>query len=255
MARQELVQSEAQVADKEYALIETESRLHTANSVLVNILDLQETARVEPRDEPDIKPTRLDLERSIKTAFARRADYLQAELGVESAQLDVRVAENDLLWDLSLNAEVARGRSPGQTDYRGELNLTAPLWDRSSRRALRKARNGLRQAELRLAETRQAIDIEVRTAVQDVAVGLRQIELAREARNLAERKLEVERRKLQVGLSSTFQIASFEDDLVRAQNREVEARVGYRNALTSLDRTLGTTLDRWGINVEQVERP
>ena len=255
MARQELVQTEAQVADKEYALIETESRLDTANSILVDVLDLQDTARVELREEPDITPVLPDLEESIETAFARRADYLQAELGVELARLDVRVAGNDLLWDLSLNAEVSRGRTPGQTDYSGELNLTVPLWDHSSRRALQRARNRLRQAELKRAETRQAVGIEVRRAVHDVAVRLRQIELAREGRNLAERKLDIERRKLQVGLSSAFQIASFEDDLVRAQNRDVEALVGYRNALTALDRTLGTTLDRWGINVERVEQP
>lgn len=253
MARQELVQTEAQVADKEYALIETGSRLDTAKSVLVNVLDLQDTAHVEPRDEPDVTHPRPDLQQSIETAFARRADYLQAELGVELARLDVRVAASDALWDLSLGAEVARGGTPGRTDYSGELNLTVPLWDRSSRRGLQQARNGLRQAELRLAETRQAIDIEVRRAVHDVAVGLRRIELARLGRGLAERKLDVERRKLRVGLSSAFQIARFEDDLVRAQNREVEALLGYRNALTALDRTLGTTLERWGIDVRRVE--
>ncbi|MCY4488159.1 MAG: TolC family protein [Deltaproteobacteria bacterium] len=254
MAQQELVQAEAQVADKEYALTETESRLATANSGLVNVLDLRDTARVEPREEPGVTRLRPDLQQSIETAFERRLDYLRAEVGVTLARLDVRVAENDLRWDLSLRAEVARGRTPGRTDYSGELNLTVPLWDRSSRRAWQKARNGLRQAELRLAETRQAIRIEVRRAVHDVAVGLRQIDLARVGRDLAERKLDVERRKLQVGLSSAFQIARFEDDLVRAQNREVDAVVGYRNALTALDRTLGTTLDRWGIDVQRVEQ-
>jgi len=31
--------------------------------------------------------------------------------------------------------------------------------------------------------------------------------------------------------------------------------VGYRKALTALDLTLGTTLDRWGIDIERVEQP
>ncbi len=105
-----------------------------------------------------------------------------------------------------------------------------------------------------LAESRQSIRIEVRRAVHNVAVALRQIDLAGQARDLAERKLEIERLKLQQGLSSSFQLGRFEDDLVNAQRRELDAVVGYRDALDSLSRTLGTTLDRWGIAIEQVGR-
>ena len=86
----------------------------------------------------------------------------------------------------------------------------------------------------------------------DVEVGLRQIELARQALALAEEKIEIERSKLQQGLSSTYQLIQFEEDLVRAQNAEVDALVDYENALTALDRTLGTTLETWGITVEQI---
>ena len=71
---------------------------------------------------------------------------------------------------------------------------------------------------------------------------------------LAERKLEIEHLKLQQGLSSSFQVGRFEEDLVNAQRRELDAVVGYRSALDSLDRTLGTTLDRWGVSVERVGR-
>ena len=98
------------------------------------------------------------------------------------------------------------------------------------------------------------IGIEVCRALHEVSVALRRIELAGQARDPAERKIDIERRKLQEGLSSAFQLGRFEDDLVAAQNRELDAVVGYRNALTGLDRTLGMTLDRWGIGIEHVGR-
>ena len=107
---------------------------------------------------------------------------------------------------------------------------------------------------MNLAERRQSIRIQVRRAVHDVAVALRQIDLAGEARELAERKLDVERRKLQQGLSSAFQLGRFEDDLVAAQRQELDAVARYRDSLAGLDRTLGTTLDRWGISIELVGR-
>ena len=94
----------------------------------------------------------------------------------------------------------------------------------------------------------------VRQAIHDVDVGRRRIDLARKARRLAQETLEIERSKLRQGLSSTFHLGRFEDELVEAQNAEVDALIGYRNALTALDRTLGTTLQTWGIEVERIGR-
>ncbi len=254
MAPQDLVQTEADVAGKHYALIDAENVLETANSTLVNTLDLEEGVHVETQAESPVEPERPNLEQSLGTAFARRTDWLRAETGLVFARMDLRSAENGLLPDLSLSAEVARGGGRGSTGWSGGLNLTVPLRDNGPRRALVRARNDLRRAEMALAERRQSIRIQVRRAVNDVAVALRQIDLAGQARELAERKLDVERRKLQQGLSSAFQLSRFEDDLVTAQRRELDAEARYRDSLGSLDRTLGTTLDRWGIRVEQVGR-
>ena len=253
MARQDLVQTEAEVANKEYALIDRENSLEDANSNLVNILDLEEGAGVEPLEEPAVVPERPDLKQSLKTAFARRTDWLRAELGIEIARMEFRVAKDNLRWDLSLDARASYGCG-GQKDYSAGLNLTVPLGNDGPRRALLRAKNGMRRAMMALAETRQRVRIQVRRAVQGVAVALRRIDLAGAARELAARKLEIERLKLQQGLSSAFQVGRFEGDLVNAQRRELDAVVGYRNALDSLGMTLGTTLDRWGIKVEQVGR-
>ena len=252
MAPQDLVQTEAEVANREYALVDSENTLAETRSTLVNVLDLEEGARPELAPEPAVAAVRPELDASLATAFLLRTDWLRAAAGLELAELDLRLALDKLRWDLSLDAETAY--SDAGTDWSGALNLTVPLWDGNPRRAVVRAQNGVRRAEMAIAETRQAIQIKVRRAVQDVAVALRQVDAARQARTLAERKLEIERRKLREGLSSAFQLGRFEDDLVTAENRELDAVVRYRNALTALDRTLGTTLERWGFTVEQVGR-
>ena len=254
MAPQDLVQTEAEVANREYDLSDSENGLETAHSALINVLDLEEARDLELKEEPPVEPERPDLEGSLETAFARRADWLRARTGVELARIGLRIAENGQLPDLSLNARASHASGRDRTVWTGGLSLTVPLQDDEPRRALTRARNDLRRAEMELAERRQSIRIEVRRAVHDVAVALRQIDLAGQGRELAERKLDVERRKLQQGLSSAFQVGRFEDDLVNAQRRELDAVVRYRDSLGSLDRTLGTTLDRWGIGVEQVGR-
>ena len=254
MARQDLVQTEAKLANREYALIDAKSALETANSTLVNVLDLKDGTHIEPREELPVKPERPDLELSLDTAFAHRTDWLEAETGVELARIELRLARNNLLPDLTLDADVSQGGDRDRTDWTGRLTLTVPFPDNEPERVLVRARNGVHRAEMALAETRQTIRIEVRQAVHDVTVALRQIDIARRAQDLAKRKLDVERRKLQEGLSSAFQLGQFEDDLVAAQNLELDAVLGYRDSLTRLDRTLGTTLERWGVSIEQVGR-
>ena len=250
MAAREIIQTEAEVANRELALVESENRLSVANAALISILDVDEATRVRPVEQAlSVEPLRPDVERSIETALRQRSDHLGAVMDVEVARLDLRQAKNERLWDLSLDASVARGGEQGR-DYAVGVGLSIPLGDRSSKLAELSARNGLRDAEIGLVELRQSIRIEVRQAVHEVAVGFRRIELARTSRELAEQTLDIEQAKLAQGLTSTFRLTAVEDDLVRAQNGELDATIAYLNALTSLDRILGTTLQSWGIEVE-----
>ena len=188
------------------------------------------------------------VEEAITTALRNRPGYRRALLDAQSAKIGLEVAENERLWDLSLEVDATRragGAEP--TDYGARLNLAIPLFDDRPRVSALRARGDVLRSERALEELRQQIGIAVRQAVHDVEVGRRR-------RELAEQKLEIERLKLREGLSSSFRLTRFEEDLVRAQNAEVDAQVGYENALTSLDRTLGTTLERWDIRVEQVGR-
>ncbi len=252
MAEREILQSEAEVANRELTVAGDEERLSNASSTLINTLDVDGASEVAVSEEPAILPARPDPGQSMEKALARRTDHLRALLNVKRARINLAIAQNNLLWDLRLEADVSRDTGGAPTDYGGRVNLTVPLWDRSGKRALARANNNVRRAQMGLAEVRQRIRIAVRRALHNVEVGLRQIELARKSRSLAERKLDIERSKLRQGLSSSFQLGRFEDDLVRAQNRELDTVINYRNALTSLDQTLATTLDTWNIDIGKV---
>ncbi len=256
MAAREILQSEANVADRELALVQSRNRVTTSNFGLIDILDIDGATEVRPLEMPVARRPVVSLEEAIDVALRHASAHALALLAIEIAAIDLEVAENKTLWDLTLDTETSRSMGGGSeaTNYSAGLRLTIPLWERSPELGLMSARAGVRRAERDLAEVRQTMDIAVRQAVHDVEVGLRRIGLAREARSLAEEKLEIERSKLQQGLSSIFQLSRFEEDLVNAQNAEVDALIDYENALTALDRTLGTTLKTWNIEVERVGR-
>jgi outer membrane protein TolC len=77
----------------------------------------------------------------------------------------------------------------------------------------------------------------------------RQVGLSQRALALAEKKFDIETEKFKVGRSSNFQLVSFKNDLVTAQNGALNATIAYLDALTSLETTLGITLDTWHVTL------
>ena len=261
MAEQEIVQTEADVAERELSLIEARDSLNDTRLALIDILDIDSRTRIRPTEALRVDSREFHADRAVESALQHRPDYRQALLRIENAETALLVAGNARKWDLDLVSSASfghSGRSLSEAyrrfddDYRVGLRLNIPLGVNAgtARRNHERAMISLRQSRIRLAELRQSIDVEVRSAVRDVKVRFRRTELARQARALAERKLEIERIKLNSGLSTNFRLVTFEDDLVRSENNEIGAVIGYLNALTELDRTRGTTLDTWRIDID-----
>jgi len=261
MAEQDIIQTEANVAERELSLIEARGGLDDARLALIDILDVDSRTRILARQTMRVDPIRHDVDQAVESALQNRPDYLQALLAIENARTALLVADNARKWELNLTASATlghRARSFSEAYRRFDeddavgLSLNIPLGVNraADRRAHQRAMIALQQSEIRLAELRQALDVEVRGAVRDVEVHFRRTELARQARQLAERKLEIERIKLNAGLSSNFRLVRFEDDLVRSQNNEVSAVNAYFNALAALDRAQGTTLETWNIEID-----
>lgn len=261
MAAQEVVQTRANIASRELDVIAAQNRLDQARLNLIDILDIDSHTRVTPQDELEVsKPDENRDWRAI--AQQHRPDYQIAKLSLQNAETRARVADNNRLWDLSLQLSANLGHEDrdfrdaigalDRDDYEVRLDLSIPFGAAHDPRELEyiQASVNLHKVKNSLMETRQRVDIEVHNATREVSLSYRQVGLARMALDLVEEKLEVEREKLRLGLSSNFQLVSFEDDIVAVQHRELGATIDYLNALTELDRTLGTTLRTWDIRIE-----
>lgn len=302
MAELEVVQAEADVAERELVLVGARNRLDAARLALIDILDVESETAIHATEALAVYPARsagaermaehcasapadgaaqqgAESESSagscrpalapiIALALDNRPEYQQALLRVQNAESRLLLARNNRLWDLSATVSMdvdGRADSFGAAfdqsfglvpddDLRVALRLSVPIGDIASRQRHVNAAADLAHVRTELAELRQSIDIAVRNAVRDVDARRRQVELAARASELAARKLEAERQKLNLGLTTNVRMILFEDDLVRAQNSELEATIAYLNALSSLDQTLGVTLQTWGLEVEGVER-
>ena len=251
VASREAVRSEAAIANRELSLARARNALDAANYALIDLLELGSTVRIRPLEALRVERREVVVEPALDEVLHRRPEFLQAMLRVETATIEQAVARNRRLPDLTLRFERTRDHT-GRTDSRIRLGAVIPLNDRSPELERLRADNALRKARRDLAELRESIGLEVRQAVNDVEVGLRVTELARGARELAEENLEIERMKFGQGLSSTFEVTASEDDLVQAEQAEVDAIIDWLDALTRLDRVSGRTLETWGIDPDAV---
>ena len=259
MAAVELVQTEADVASKEFDLLQTENSTDAARLSLIKLLDIDKHTMIVPVEKIVIEPVTLDYGQFKALAFQNRPDYLTSLLSIETSKTSLMLAKNNKLWDLSLTASYgeshtkqgAPGTDSDEKTWSGGLELTIPFRDLTLKQGYLSAKISLDKTELNHNKLCDNIKIEVQDAVRDIEMKLRQVKLAEQSRMLSEQKLSIETEKMKVGRSSNFQLVTFQNDLVNAQNSELNAIINYLNSVAALEKTLGTTLEKWGIKIEQ----
>jgi outer membrane protein TolC len=258
MSEMEIVQNEADTANREITLLSSENAADAARIALLKLLDLRKDAPLVPTEPLSIETSIPTYEECSQSAFANRSDYLIAALNVDIAQINVTVAQNNRLWDLSLIGGFEKSpvtaweppRFEGITEsWNAGLRLSIPLGDLTPQQGYVTAQVGLDKTKLYLAKVKDTVELEIRDNLRDVEMKLRQVKLAQESRRLYERKLEVEMEKLRTGRSTNFQVVASQNDLFFARNFELTSVISYATARTALDRILGVTLEKWGIKV------
>ncbi|MGS1109968.1 TolC family protein [Achromobacter anxifer] len=254
MAEFEIVQTEAEVATQELAYEDTRNQVESARLALLQLLTLNLNTPIIATEAPQAQRLEVNAVEALRQAEASQPAYLAQIIASEQAAVNLAVARNDRLWNVSLvgGASQARERSAlsgaarNWENYVG-LQVEIPIGDLSTRQTEVRAEVNVRSQELQLAEARQQLERDVINAVRDIGTRWRQYEISQRARDLSRRKLEIEREKLTVGRSSNFQVLSFENDLRNAENARLNALISYLNAQAELDQKLGTTLQSWDI--------
>ena len=121
--------------------------------------------------------------------------------------------------------------------------MTVPLGNRAAESTHTKARLTVDQAKTSLKQLELQIVQQVREAVRRVEANAKRVDANRAARALAEEQLRVEQRRLEAGVTTTFNVLSFQRDLAAAQANELRAVADYVESLANLEKVRGTVLE------------
>ncbi len=271
MAPLEVLQAETGVAQREEEVIVARSLVKDAEDNLKRLLNLPKDTdewkvRLAPTDEPVLIDKEIDLRPQLELAFEKRPDYKRSLMQIETGMINEKFARNQLLPTVDLTGEyqfravdaefhqafddIERGTSPSWL-----LGVTAeyPLGNRTAKGDFTKARLQRIQSEVEADNLRLGIIVEVRRAIRGIETSLKLIEATRKGTELALESLKAERKKLEVGVSTSYDVLEFEEDLTDARRREIVARIGYRQALVNLAVATGVLLEEKNIVIDEAD--
>ena len=279
-------QALTQIASAETALLSAVQAVTTAENVLKQLMLRNKSAddwsnRLKPTDEPSLVTTPINLKEALAEAYANRPELNVLRLQRDINKIDTQFFKNQTLPRVDLQTTVfkyglsgsllpgANAINPLPADLVGGYgdafrNLTRlntgtilvgaaiqiPLHNQTAKANLATARIQGEQLIATTQSTEQAVESDVRNAVQGVDTSQRQLITARAATKSAEIQLAGEMKRYQAGMSTTFLIFQFEDQLVTARTAELRAEANYNQALANLQRATSATLRLNGVTVK-----
>ena len=265
MAAQEIVQAESDIATREIALAASENAIISTQIALQAQLDIGEKMLIQPTTKMEFNPVAVRLEDCLARAFNNRPDWRINNYYLDIYKMNMIVAKNNTKYSLSTYASLASDATNDMGMYSSMkeawefdgltwnvgLSFTFPFNKQVLQNGYQLNQIAYDRYSLYVEELRDNIRIAVENAVRDVQFTLKKVGLAQRAKQLSEKKLELEEEKMRVGRSTNFQVISYQRDLINAQNAELVAIASYLKALGALERTMGTTLEKWNIEFEE----
>ncbi|HUX45618.1 MAG TPA: TolC family protein [Terracidiphilus sp.] len=247
-----------------------------------------ERAPVIPTDRVSIEELPEEsqpVEQLVLEAFKQRPELEQAVLTLKNDEITLKGARNALLPKFDVygylgGSGVGGGINPNcSTQFYGTLcdsnnstgwstaannafnnsspdkgvgfNLTIPLGNKLAQSVQARSLMEFRQAELHLEQLYTEIRMQVVNAQYALTNERALVNADIAAEHYARQSYDDEVKKLHLGASTTANVLQQERALAIAENNLIAAKAGYANARASLYQTLATTLQHYGINMQE----
>jgi outer membrane protein TolC len=211
----------------------------------------------------------VDRDQAISRALANRPDLKSAVQNLDVDDLSIRAARNGLLPNLSLSLNYSSlgiggnfipTATPGGLGdalsqmfgfgfpgYGFGVNLVLPIKSHSAAADMADAVVAKKRDTLNVRTTEQSIRLDILNAVVNLQGSVEQLKLAKLARDFAQKNLDAENKKYELGTEINQNVILAQNALVQAESNVVVNQIGLRrNLLTVLTKT-GELLDERGI--------
>jgi outer membrane protein len=276
LAPLDIVQAQAEAATRRQNLAAAEATAQTAELALKRFIvsgtdDPIWRQTLRPVDLPSLSPPPADVEGAVRRALSERTDIINLRKGLDSSDINIKYFKDLSMPALDLTASygaqglggpiLERAGSGAASETTGRILVPGNYWDALSLLSNRdypnwnlavtmsyplfgnqaeaqhaRARLQRNQSVTRIRALEVQIAAEVANAALTVQSNLKRVEASTAARELAQKRLEAEQSRFEVGMTTNFFVVQAQRDLRDAQNTELRALADYRKSLVNFER-------------------
>ncbi len=268
----DIVEAQSEVATRQEAVIVAEAQIDEAEDTLRTLVfdptmpDFW-TIRIQPTDMPAFQATNVDVDAVVRSALERRTDLQQSRKSLEANDVTIRYFRNQIRPDVTASVDYGLSGAGGTQLLRGSgfpgtitgqasrnygsvlgdiftnafpawtvaVNVSYPLGQSTQEASLARARVQHSQSQTQIKNQELQVATQVRSTARQVTTNQQRVQTTRVSRELAERRLDAEERKLAAGTSTSFVVFQAQRDLALARNNELRALLDFNKSLVDLD--------------------
>ena len=274
--------SEAEAANRRLTLVQAQATVRTSELALKRLIvsgtdDPLWTSSLNPVDRPPATPEPLNVDAAITRALRERTDLQQSKNNLKISDINLRNQVDLTKPQLNLTANYGLTglggpytptvrdpitgeiipQTPVNSGYFNALGnlfgfnvpqftFTAqfayPIGHSAAQANVSRSKLSVEQANANMKALELQIATDVQNAFLTVQSSLESVQAAQVARQLSQEKLSATQSKLDVGMSTNYEVVQAQRDFADAQNAELRAVLNYRKALVNFEtvQTVGT---------------
>ncbi len=281
----DIYRSESEVASRRLQVIQAEYLVKQAEENLrftiganqdpyIEALDIEATQLPEPQGEM----LTVDAATALQQALDRRPELLAWHQALAADDTSIRLAHNQLLPDLQLQAfyqgsgvggnsnfggVVTRGGlgtsvnqlfNFGFPGYGASITLNLPVKNRAAQSDLGTALVTRHRDLYSAQQAREQITQEVANAVHQIEQSKLSMAAGKAALDLAQKMLGAEQRKAQLGAENVFFQLDAQTRVANAEATLLQAEVDYQTAVASLHNATGSLLQDYDVQISELTK-
>lgn len=272
-SRVQLSEANSFVAQRRADLIRARQNIRIASDRLKQLindpnLSVADETLIVPMDQPADSKISFNLLDAVTTALQRRPEMQQALLAINDATIRQRVADNQRLPELNLNA-VIRYSGTGNTthasyeqindgqfiDYLIGFQFEQPIGNRGPQAQYRRFQLERQTAVTAYQRQAQIVVLEVKESLRTLIGSYEVINAQRDARRAAADNVRAINAQINIGVELTPEFVDRklrrDEALAQAELAEMQALTSYNTAVSNFHRATGALLERNGIDFSE----
>ena len=231
------------------------------------------TTSFQPTDAAPFQEAAIDTDAAVRNALDKRSDLRSAKNSLERSDIDIKYLKNQILPDVNAQATyitrgvggvqlspvdftaIGAGGLPNRSiiadrgfgtvlgdvfqnaypDWTVGVSITYPLGTNTAQANLARAKLQYQQSQTQLRNLQMNVGTQVREAARNVQTNQKRVQSARASRELQEKKLEAEEKKLAAGMSQSFFVFQAQRDLSQARTTEIQAIADYNKSVVDFE--------------------